>query len=193
MNAWLPVLAGGVSASGPLTFSDTFNRANEDPLSGSGAWTSGITGFVGMKADTDTAVSTAGTSGFAFVSTPSFAAYPDQEATITLNASGLAGVGACVRILAAGTGYTVFITNTTTIQITALGVGQLGANVTVPTLVAGDTVGLRIVGSAPATLTLYVNGVSITTRTDSTYATGSPGIRSLNTTSRINGFSCTSI
>jgi hypothetical protein len=50
---------------------------------------------------------------------------------------------------------------------------QLGSNVSGPGLVEGSVVKGTIVGS---TITAYINGVAITSQTDSTYTAGSPGM-----------------
>ncbi len=179
------------SGGSPVTFTDTFDRANEDPLSDGGAWTNGVTGYGNMRVNTNDA--TASTSnGLAIVTTPSYASYANQSATITLTSS-TSNVAVVLRYDTSGNGYVCYLNDPTTIRVyrvTAAAGTQLGADFTITTVSASDTIGMGISGS---TLTVYRNGASQGTRTDSTWTTGSPGIYAGTNTSTIASYSCTSL
>lgn len=172
---------GGGSAS----FTDNFTRANADPMSNPGSggtWTTGSTYLGTYRILSNKLAGSAGaTSKVARVATPAFSA--NQRATLTLADIGIFG-GVMVRTQSASntSGYFAQVRNdNTTIQLHkfdddgAGGFGtftKLGADFTVSAMNIGDTIGLGVVGT---TLTVYVNGSSIGTRTDSTYSSGQPG------------------
>ena len=149
-----------------------------------GAWGS----FSGMQTDgSDVVGLTAGASNALRCASPSFPA--DQSATITLTSIGGVYLGCMVRIQGAADtrAYQLQTNGNTTDLVVNLfatngsDVGtQLGATITTThgtggsgAMAIGDTIGLQIVGT---TLTIFVNGISETTRTDATLASGQPGI-----------------
>jgi hypothetical protein len=100
----------------------------------------------------------------------------DQEASFVIGNPGDTHCGGGVRIQADGSGY--ICTNETdavSVQIyRSNGGGSLTglANITGLTLVSGDRIGLRAIGS---TIGLTQNGVVVGSVTDGTYTTGQPG------------------
>lgn len=171
-KAGIATIDGIAIGGGFLTFTDDFNRPNENPLSDGGAWTNGPGALNNMQVVSNRAVTDSG-NGSAYVSSVAFG--PDQECTITL--SGLSGVGPWVRLQANGDGYLGFLSNSTTLLLFRVSGGgvftQLGADFNFAAVISGDTITLRAQGT---TLTVYVNGVSQGNRTDATYNTGSIGI-----------------
>jgi hypothetical protein len=182
-----PVAAGGLA-----TATDTFNRTDADPLSspmsdGVSTWTSGPGAFASVKIVSNEVMPSSDPSDSAArVNSPTFSG--NHRSTITLSAGSLSFsyVGAAVRIQGAADGscYAVLVYGDATalrvLKFTdtgSLANAALGADFTVTSLVAGDTVGLSASGTSTVTLTVYVNGVSQGTRTDSTspYTGGQPG------------------
>jgi hypothetical protein len=107
-----------------------------------------------------------------------------SEVTVSTVPSSSDWVGATVRQTAPGTGYLgiwfngnfyLFNENGTTTP------PQLGAAVA-GTLTAGDKIKVGVVGT---TITLYKNGTSVMSRTDSTYTSGSAGLAFYGNTARI--------
>lgn len=153
-------------------FSDSFVRANENPLSDGGAWFAAPTSWSAMQITSNQAVNTAGNCA-QYVSTPVFTA----NHTATTTVEGTSGLGPLVRLSANGTGYLLYMAGATTIQVykasSSSSLTQIGSDYTV-SLSNGNTIGLGISGT---TITVYVNGVAQTpTITDATYSTGFPGI-----------------
>lgn len=180
-----------VASGAPITFSDNFTRTPENPLSNGGAWTNGLTGFANMQLISNTARSATAGAGAAYVGVPNFTSYPNQSATISVIST--AGFGVLVRMDSSGNGYRLYAVNSTTLRISRVtaGVGTaIGADFAVTGLSSGVLVTLEISGT---TLTAYRNGVSITTRSDATYATGSPGIYADTNGIQIGPFTCTSL
>jgi hypothetical protein len=193
MLAWLPVLGGSPPAGGgPVTASDNFTRANENPLSNSGMWTNGSTGYGNMRVNSNLACAASVANCVAFVTTPSFAAYPNQSSTFVVSSTG-GGMGPVVRMNASGNGYRLSFDNSTTGRLARLDAGvatTLGSTFAITALTGGITVSLEINGT---TINAYRDGVLVATRTDSTHATGAPGIYSNNTNINVGAFSCTSL
>jgi hypothetical protein len=189
MNAWLPILAGAVAGVATVSYSDAFTRT-ENPLSDGGAWTNGGTGFGNMLTGVTVARPVSGT-GVARVTTPSFASYPNQSATITIAST--SGVGCFVRMDGGGNGYRLYAVSSTSLRISTVtaSVGSaIGADFAVTALTAGTTITLEVVGT---TLNAYRNGVFITSRSDGTYSTGAPGIYGDSNSNTIEAFACTSV
>lgn len=171
------------SGSTPATATDTFNRANADPMSttmsdGTSTWTVGP-GALNNTSITSNGIGTSGSAAGARVLTPTFSA--NQISTITAGPDNFA-TGPAVRLASTtdADGYMAYPSSATSITIYriddtgTIAFVALGANVTITALTAGETLGLGISGT---TLTLYTNGVSTgATRTDSTYSTGQPGV-----------------
>lgn len=187
------------AASGGTTVTavDTFVRAGTNPLDspmsdGVSTWDSdGVGATGGVQSLFSTVFAIGGGLGMGRVATPTFPA--DQFSEISI-ANFSAPVGAMVRIQSPSdsAGYIGLVNDTTTLKIFKRTDGgsftQLGANITVSTMIVGDLVRLSAVGT---TLTIYVNGVSAATRTDSTYAAGQPGLFCQG--GSIGGFSSSSI
>lgn len=185
---WAAVLGASRAASGPVTATDNFNRANQDPMAGAGLTMSdGVSVWVNgpgstltkMAIDTNVLTST-GSPASVVVSSPSFAA--NQKSTITFGSG--AAVTFCGPTVHANTSngncYVALVDDTTHIIIYKLtdsgsiGYTSLATVVLGAALVVGDTLGLGINGT---TLTVYVNGSAQgTTASDSSYTTGQPGI-----------------
>jgi hypothetical protein len=189
-------VAGDTATSGSftvtpstVTFTDTFNRANSDPMSttssSGGTWEVGPGAMNNLKIVSNASIwAFAGDCG-ARVSLPAFGA--TQTATITKAGADMVRNGPMVRMATAGngSGYLLYTSAANTLQfykITdsgTLNYAQLGGNITLGSnLVAGDTVGLKASGGATTTLEAFVNGVSQGTTTDSSsaFTTGQPGL-----------------
>lgn len=179
-NQQASVTNNSTESGASATATDTFNRANSDPMSttmsdGVSTWTNGP-GALGNPAIVSNAMNAPGTQRGAVVASPTFA--DDQTATITLTAQ--VGVGVMLRMQSGlASGYLVYLSNSTTIQFYriadsgSIGLTQLGSNVTISSVTSGDTIGAEITGT---TITALRNGVSVGTRTDATYTSGQPGI-----------------
>lgn len=174
----IPVLAAYSSAG---LFTDTFDRADSDPMnttsSDGNTWTDGPGTMTSCKTLANNLRGAAGGENGAMVATPTFP--NDQSATLTLVAAGnLEGV--MVRMQAGtASGYLAVFDDATHVSVYKLvdtgsfAYTLLGSQYTVAATVAGDTMSLVITGT---TLTLYINGASQGTRTDATYASGQPGV-----------------
>lgn len=167
----------------PTTFTDTFNRADSDPMTtnasdGIGVWTDGPGALNPCKIALNILSSSSlGLDSGARVLYPPFRA--DQSASMTIGT--VAGVGLMVRMHSStnATGYLCAVDDSTHISIYRLvDVGfinyvLLGGTATVPTINALDTLTFTIVGD---TMNVYVNGVSLgVTRQDGAYTSGQPG------------------
>lgn len=182
---WIPKIASGSIA----TFSDNFTRANADPLSNpsssGGTWTVGPGGFNNVQINSNTVIASAATNDNGCrVLTPTFTG--QQRATVTLG-SVTELIGPCVRMQsttdascyavitnASATSLSVYKITDTAGTITYV---KNGADITISAVAAGDTIGIDASGTSTVTLTIYRNGVSVATRTDSTspYTGGQPG------------------
>lgn len=174
------------ASSGTASFSDNFTRADANPMSdpvSGGTWTTGST-YQGVCRilSNQLAGNTGATTKVARVATPSFTA--NQRMTVTLANTGIYH-GPMVRMQSStdASGYTAYIdADNVTLKIykfaddgTNSGAGtytQLGANITITAVTSGVTLGIEVSGT---TITAYRNGVSVGTRTDSTYSSGQPG------------------
>jgi hypothetical protein len=168
-----------VAPSGtPLSASSTFS-GSEPVLSEGGAWTNASGPIGGLK-------KVAGALQTITLSTHSAAAYTgvgwdnNQSSEVVRSTTGTAAfqyVSAMVRMssLSNLNGYAFTAIETSGHQLYKITAGvfaPLGdAYAVIPAL--GDTLKLEIVGT---TLTPYINGVPLATRTDATYPSGSPGI-----------------
>lgn len=175
-----PILFGTGSSGGVVQVTDNFTRADASPLSGN--WhTDSVFDNLQIVSNTSqpTTLSVIGSEYNTGATWPN-----DQQSvtTITLN-TGTQYAGPAVRSNGAGTSYrviagsdgdpTIYIqkcTGTTTCATQGAGVSYTHAN--------GDKIGLSASGSSTTTLTLYINGVLQTTRSDSStpILSGSPGI-----------------
>lgn len=186
-NQQASVTNNSTVSGGSASFTDNFTRTNADPMSdpaSGGTWTTGSTYLGTMRIlSNKLAGSTGATTKVARVATPAFAA--DQRATFTLADIGTYQ-GVLVRSQSASdtSGYYCQLRNdNTTIRVYTYaddgsgGFGtytQLGADITVSAMNIGDTLGFGVVGT---TLTVYRNGVSVATRTDSTFTSGQPAMQ----------------
>ncbi len=188
---------GQTLASGSITFTDNFTRTNENPLSDGGAWTNGFTGYNNMKVASNLATgATASANCGAYVTTPSFASFANQKATITNVTS--SNVGAFVRMNSSGNGYRLHIISSTSLGINRLDAGvatQLtGSPLTITGISNGDTIGIGIVGAGSNNITIYRNGVAQgTTFSDSNYTSGAPGIFAFGTANNLGTFTAISL
>jgi hypothetical protein len=160
--------------------SDNFQRANENPLSDGGNWTSpGFTSGTKLALVSDAVTTTGGNAGSALWTGASPASWPnDQYSQITLGTTprSVSGFTAVVRSSVQGddNGYEAYLSGTGT------GVGSLGIykdgfsihTVTGLSFSAGDTIGISAVGT---TLTLFHNGAIVWSLTDATIHSGIPG------------------
>lgn len=194
------------TASGGVTFPivDTFDRDNVNPISnptsdGKGNWTTPLI-TAAVEIDGNTADGT-GSDSIAILNPTSGSFNANHIMTITIATT--ADVGCVVRAtsIAAGraTGYMSFMANTTTVQIyqladngTGTTITQVGNNITVAAITAGDTISLSAhTSGGNAVLTVFKNGVAVVeadnpvTDTTSPYLTGTVGILCNGTTPSI--------
>jgi hypothetical protein len=184
-EGYIPVSEGG-SAPAPLVVTDDFNRANE-ALDASANWRDGVF-FRSCGIVNNQVRGASGTNRFF----PAMGVWigdtfpNDQYAEATINAD-LSGVpaeaaGILVRFTGDGSGatekcYFCVIQNTAVNQLQVFkfdrtsGTGILVLQGSV--FSDGDTVRLEAVGS---TLTVYVNGASVITTSDSEFTAGQPGV-----------------
>ncbi len=185
----------GLDAAGVvITASDNFTRANENPIVGivGCLWTNGITGYNSMELNSNIARSTVAAIGGAIVTTPDFTAYPNHSATVTLGTNNQSP-GCFVRMTVSGNGYRLNYNSGSSVRISLITAGvasAIGADFGVSAPANGVTLKLEVNGT---TLTAYRNGVSLGSRTDSTYSSGSPGMMTGGTTPTLTAFSCTSL
>jgi hypothetical protein len=200
-NLWLPKAQAGIrrrasvpvkkqvlsTPSGPTTFTDNFTRANANPMSDpttGGTWTSGPGAFNDCQISSNSLRSSvAGLGAGCRVLTPAFSA--NHAAYITLGSSTyLTFCGACVRVVSTTdcSCYIVWVDDITHLLVMKVDSAASGTAVGAAinagkTLGAGDIIGLSVSGTSTVTLTVYLNGNSLATRTDSTapYQTGQPG------------------
>ena len=159
--------------------SDNFQRVNESPLSGGGAWTSPVTNEVAVQLASNACEGTTVT-GAPNTALYSGIAWPnDQYAEITIAAivANTSAVGVILRCsLSAENYYTVYARNGR-IFIFVCSAGTqtlLGSHtVTAPGVVAGGIVKGQIQGN---TISGFYNGVLQLSVTDSTFSSGSAGI-----------------
>lgn len=181
----IAVLVGCLSvvllAADNTTFTDAFNRADENPLSGSGVWDAGYTSGGGQPAlrilsNAVEIASATGEFGLESINSPAFAAAQWGQMTWKTIGTGsnYAGIGVRTSAPATWNGYLCFGLDpaggdTSYIEkITASAETNLVSNATA-TWVNGDTLKCRATGT---TIELYRNGSLIATTTDGTYTTG---------------------
>jgi len=162
---------------GGVSFTDDFNRANESPIAGN--WETNIGSFNGASLISNRIIGTGG-NWLARVAT-SAATFPaDQSASTVLLAGNEGFVGAVVRIQSDGSCYAASYLGGGSARIYKF----VGTSATTPfsdytaTFSSGDVLKISATGSGSVTLTLYQNGSSLGTRTDSSspYNSGQPGI-----------------
>lgn len=181
------------SVSFPL---DIFARANETPLAGN--YDSGPGTWDNVNLASNVVIGVGGTCG-ARLKSSAMAAQNNQTATVKVGVAVTLGYGPAVRLQGTGDAacYFVYVTAPTAVQIWENNpdgtYAQLGGDFTVSAIANGDLIGLSASGTTTTTLTLYINGVSQGTRTDSsgTVTGGQPGFL-LNGVNFIAGFSASS-
>lgn len=171
-----------------VTASDTFERADANPMSttmsdGISIWVSGPGGFSDCQINSGVLNRVITTSG-ATVSSPSFGA--SQLAKIVF-AGTPNGCGVMCRMPpSSSAGYLLYASANVTLQLyhrTDAGVlTQIGSNINITAIGAGDSISLKVTGTGVGTITfeMYRNDVSIGTRTFATdpspYNSGQPGL-----------------
>lgn len=181
MSRYYAAASGG--GGGSATFQDTFARADANPMSTTASdgnsWSINLSGgYDNPQILGNRAAGVAGGLGVAKarVATPTFAA--NQRATMTIRSTADIFIG--VRCSASGDdSYEAQLVNSTTVTIYKVSGGSpsaMGANFTITAVASGDTIGLEATGTSTTTITLYRNGVSQGTRTDSTspHTSGQP-------------------
>jgi hypothetical protein len=169
--------AAGSPDSVPIAVSDTFGRADQNPIAGN--WTNvpavaNITGAVEIVSGKATETATTFFS-MAFWNADIFPAY--QYSEMSFSSFGAAGVdGPAVRITAAGNGYMgIYSASASTLYIDKIVAGNAAGLSSVGgiTLSPSDVLRLEVIGT---TLSLKVNGVTKVTATDSSFLFGSAGM-----------------
>jgi hypothetical protein len=170
---------------------DTFNRANEDPLSDGGKWSIGPDDFGGtnnLRVASNECFQGSATSSNGYRNDQDYG--PDCEVYCTITVIPTTAVvlyARCVNIGSGTTdGYAIYFDCNASPDVVLIcrmdndGLTVLGASITMGTsLVVGDKVGMEIVGSTIAAYA-YQSGAwtQLGTRTDSTYsAAGKIGVR----------------
>lgn len=179
-----PFTIVGNTAIGPATgrvqvVSDSFTRANENPLSGGGNWSvpSGSTALQIVSNKVEAIVTSTVCLEYWSARTWESSQYSTATVGTLSGAGGTADIYTGVRLQSgAESGYILQISTLNSsaaiIKLTA------GAAVTLTsieglTINSGDTFTLQVVGAA---LSAYHNGQSLLTTSDATYSSGSPGI-----------------
>ena len=171
---------------------DTFVRANANPMTtncsdGVSIWFPGPGTWTNPQINNNNCiVGTGGGDCGAMILSPIFSA--DQISTFTrVSTAEYQGplvrvqsstTGSCYAAYTLGSSVNVNISKVTDNEI-ALTFVPLGATpIVINEIFTGDTIGLSATGTSPVTLTLYHNGVMVTTRTDSNspWTTGQPGM-----------------
>lgn len=171
------------------SFSDTYSGATANPMStsasGGGTWGLHPGAMVNMQTVGGTVQGTAVHSGSIVLKDNTGTAWTTNDYTVTATGknSGTSqqwGVMARMASPSSGNGYLLYLDNTTTatlykvVDTGTLAFTAIGASFTITALNGTtDTIALGVSGS---TMTIYRNGTSQGTRTDSTYTTGAPGI-----------------
>lgn len=179
------------NVASPASFTDDFNRV-ESPLNNGGAWvTPAASQYASISANGsaahgdqhDTSPDFSLGQNSARVVSPSFSS--NQVAYIVINNTDGPGVG--VRLKSDGTGYMLYCYTGSVLILHRLDgtipfteIHTFGASLSV-----GDTIGLSVSNS---TFTVYQNGSTVGTWTDSTYSTGDPGIWIYNDSATIDSF-----
>ncbi len=188
----LPAFAISGSPSGTtstVTYSQTFNAGNQSPLAGN--WSIAAGGLalqLYSSAVTPTGINNAGTNNYLeYWNANAFPSNQTSTVTISAFADNQSKVGAAVRVAQGGLnglnyyfGYCVGPAGTSTCTIAKFvnnTYSSLGT--TSVTIALSDTIGLGVSGT---TLTLYHNGTSVLSETDSSLTTGAPGIWVANNT-----------
>lgn len=184
-GATIVVRGPRIGSAAVTTATDTFNRANSNPISltmsdGVSTWQSGVSAAaVDLQILTNQATTVAGGVSIKRVSSPTFAS--NQWAEITLASGATSAIGPAVRIQSDSDAdcYIVYCNNGNEIIIYRIadtgsfGYTSLVSSGTGITLAGGDVIRLEANGT---TLTAYQNGVQRAQTTDATYSGGQPGV-----------------
>lgn len=168
----------------PVSTIDTFNRTSSNPMStaasdGISTWVDGPGSSDSCQVKSNQLAFVSGDGG-AMISSPTYSANQWAEVVCGVHA---VQYGPCVRIksLTDMDCYWLYIANSTTLQLYAVDdngamnyPAAIGGNIGLGSpVVEGMVIRLEVSGS---TFTIKTNGVAVTTRTDSTYSTGQPGL-----------------
>lgn len=176
------------TTAGAPSFTDTFVRADANPMSTTSSdghtWTSGPGAMNDMQILTNSLCAGSSSSCGAVVATPTFG--NDYTVTGTAKTSTSSLWGVCSRFQPSSAScYLLYLDAQTTLTLYkatdtgTIAFSALGASFTITQLNAGDTIALQVSGT---TLTVFRNGVSQGTRTDSSYTSGQPGSYSSSST-----------
>jgi hypothetical protein len=182
--------AGGVTASGTpvIKVTDDFMRADANPLSGNWHIDSVV-----APLEIVSMLCTPSTTAAVNLEYNTGAVFPtNQKSAITTHLNtGTSYSGPGVRLDGAGNGYIILAGNITdaNIYIYKITTGtpvQLGSAIPY-TWMVDDKLEMDASGTSTTTLTLYINGVMNTTRTDSSspWTSGNPGVVAYGTTGTI--------
>jgi hypothetical protein len=189
------------ATGGSPSFTDNFTRANASPISNpsssGGSWYQSALGtgsYAENKILSDLAAPTsASTNCYSFISSPSFG--NNQTCTVTLTAGGIASGSYCgpvVRMQSTSniSGY-VLQTNGGSSEVVVVKITDSGGSISQnpildysTPLTAGDTIGISASGTTSTLITVYHNGASVSTVTDSSspFTGGQPGLSFYQTT-----------
>ncbi len=172
------------AAPAATSFTDTFVRANENPLSGGGNWTSPCGKAGTIELNSNQCDSVTNNNSVAYLNTSALACSVNQQASVVIN-SAPSFQGVCVRIASAsvcngymlaaasGGGFNLFkmTDNGSSVSFVSLGTFAVGISM-------GATIMLQASGTSTTTLSIYYNGVLQTSFTDSSgpYTSGQTGI-----------------
>lgn len=147
------------AATGGASYTDNFNRADENPLSGGGIWTNVGGSYGDMKVLSNAATSATG-NGLAVYSTSAHTFSANQYSQVKITTNDNSGAGPVVRY--SGTYFYRADVSYGDAVITRVADGN-GANWTVGTgqTIAGKVLKLSASGGSTTTLRLYIDGVQI--------------------------------
>jgi hypothetical protein len=155
------------------TYTDNFNRADSNPISGNWATPVGVASAVQLVSHTAEPTSSLGSRSASYSTVITWPA--DHFSEVTLAALNNGYLGPCVR-LGPGTGYGIFASGPTgssnSVYLQEVGGGTTFAIFTMTPQI-GDVLRLEVLGS---TLTFKQNGTVIGSVSDSTYTLGNPGM-----------------
>lgn len=198
-NALLVMMIGEGAAASIAVFADDFNRA-DGALSSPWVNGPGATSVINIASNVAVGTNSEGNDNLAIVGTPTFAA--NQKATAKIAAL-VSGHDPCVAVrgnisngscyffgygVAGGQFVAYMITDTGSLGYTAMGnTGSISVSV-------GDTFSLEVVTNGGTSDFIgRHNGSQVLTFSDSTIASGQPGIRIWNSASGVDDFSATDI
>lgn len=180
----------GTAAAISQQFTDTFIRANANPMSltasSGGTWVSGPGAEVDMQISSNVAQGTGAHSGAVVTKDNAGVAWTANDYTVTATGANAGtsqqwGIKCRIGASSSANGYLLYLDTTTTLTLYkvvdtgSLAFTAIGASYTITALNGtSDTIGLQVVGS---TFTVFVNGLQQgTTRSDTTYTSGAPGM-----------------